>query len=277
MPTTWTVQRQILPPELARLGVDVMTYRNIGGGSYRSVEPAAIDVVVVIGFGNDSRWRIAAPSKPAGSHRAFAAGLGMRPLAAGSERPFGCLEIRLPPTVARALFRTTISGSDGAIDLDTLLGQRAAGPLIDSAAEESDPQRLVAEVVRLLACRLADDSTHVRSEIQWAWRRIVQSAGRISVRRLADEIGWSERHLAGRFRNDIGLAPKAATRLARFSLAYRRVIASADPLASIAADTGFSDQSHMNREFKALSGASPAAVRRALLPDVFTGNQDLRG
>lgn len=276
MPTTWTGLRHALPTELARLGIDVVSYRNIGGGNYRRIEPAAMDVVVIVGYGADALWRIAAPSKPAGSHRAFAAGLAMRPLTASSDRPFGCLEIRLPPTVARALFRTTIPGSDGAIDLAELFGRSATDPLIDSAAKESDPRRLVAEFVRLLACRLADDSTHVPSETHWAWRRIVQSRGRISVRSLADEIGWSERHLTGRFRSDIGLAPKAAARLVRFSLAYRRVLASNGPLASIAADTGFSDQSHMSREFKVLSGASPAALRRALLPEIVAGLDDWR-
>ena len=272
MPTTWTGSRQTLPPELARLGVDITSYQNRGGGSYRRIEPAATDVVVIIGYGADTPWRIAAPSKPSGSHQAFAAGLAMWPLEASSEKPFGCVEVRLPPPVSRVLFQTTISGSDGAVDLTDLLGREDASLLVDSAARANDPQGIVADVVRLPTSRLADGSSQVRPEIDWAWRRIAVSGGRISVRALADEIGWSERHLTGLFRNDIGLAPKAAARLTRFALAHRRVLASADSLASIAADSGFSDQSHMNREFKALSGASPAALRNALLPEVvFAG------
>src|SRR5262249_50557941 len=57
-----------------------------------------------------------------------------------------------------------------------------------------------------------------------------------------------------------GLAETARRR--RVERAVQILRTSADPLAAIAADAGFCDQSHMNRCFSAVLGRSPLAVRR---------------
>lgn len=48
----------------------------------------------------------------------------------------------------------------------------------------------------------------------------------------------------------------------RVECAVRALRASSEPLAAIAADAGFCDQSHMNRCFKAVIGRTPLEVRR---------------
>ncbi len=79
---------------------------------------------------------------------------------------------------------------------------------------------------------------------------------------LVAQTGWSGRHLASRFRAEIGLTPKAAARVIRFDRARRRLIGQlADPgyrLADLAADCGYFDQAHLAREFRALAGCPPS-------------------
>ncbi len=56
-------------------------------------------------------------------------------------------------------------------------------------------------------------------EVGWAWRQLLASGGTLRIGDLAEQTGWSARHLTGRFRTEIGLTPKAAARVVRFTRA----------------------------------------------------------
>ncbi|MBY8872662.1 AraC family transcriptional regulator [Micromonospora sp. PLK6-60] len=104
-----------------------------------------------------------------------------------------------------------------------------------------------------------------------AWARLTGSDGRLGVATLAAELGWSRRHLAARFRAEIGLTPKTAGRLLRFQRAYATL--ARGPLAAPgragavdggwaerAAHLGYYDQSHLIRDFRRFAGATPTAL-----------------
>jgi transcriptional regulator GlxA family with amidase domain len=106
-------------------------------------------------------------------------------------------------------------------------------------------------------------------------KRLCQSDGRLRVDELARDAGYSRRHLTARFRAEYGLAPKTAARVMRFERA-RALVARPEPpaLARIAAACGYADQAHMNREWRALAGASPLGWRAAeVLPFVQDGDR----
>ena len=95
-----------------------------------------------------------------------------------------------------------------------------------------------------------------RAEVQHAWRLLRRSHGRRPVRDIAHEVGWSPRHLGERFRDEYGHPPKTTARVLRFQESQRLVAARA-PLADVAQVCGYSDQSHLNRDWLALAGTSP--------------------
>ena len=81
---------------------------------------------------------------------------------------------------------------------------------------------------------------------------------------VADEVGFSRRHLTGLVRAECGLSPKQFQRIARFQRACRLVRAGC-PLAAIAVECGYADQAHLTRDWTALAGCSPRAwMRREL-------------
>jgi AraC-like DNA-binding protein len=111
-----------------------------------------------------------------------------------------------------------------------------------------------------------------RPDVSFAWSRLVQTGGAVGVAQLCAELGCSRRHLAARFGDEVGLGPKAVARILRF----RRAVALLDdgaPLAAVAAAGGFSDQPHLNREFRAMAGCSPGAYLAARAPS-FPNVQD---
>lgn len=97
-------------------------------------------------------------------------------------------------------------------------------------------------------------------EIRHAWRLLLDSGGGIGVAALAAEVGWSDRRLRERFGAEVGLSPKAAARVIRFDRARRGLAAHPVPagrLSALAAEHGYFDQAHMDREFRALAGCPP--------------------
>jgi AraC-like DNA-binding protein len=109
---------------------------------------------------------------------------------------------------------------------------------------------------RCLGDRLAPDRSPP-AEVAQAWRLLMRSRGTRTVRSIARDVGWSERHLANQFRTEIGLTPKVAARVIRFDRAKRLVRNTAG--ADVAARCGYADQSHLIRDFVAFTGLSPRA------------------
>ncbi|GAA4873752.1 AraC family transcriptional regulator [Actinomycetospora straminea] len=177
------------------------------------------------------------------------------------------VHVVLDPLAARALLGRPAAELAGVtVDGDEVLGALAR-ELHERVGEADDWGGRFAAIDDVLGRALGDGpglgaTTPVAPEVRRAWRRTVGSGGRVPVRALADEVGWSERHLGQRFRAELGVAPKVAGRMARFDRARRRLAARALAgqalgLADIAADGGYADQAHLTREFGALAGCSP--------------------
>lgn len=75
--------------------------------------------------------------------------------------------------------------------------------------------------------------------------------------------GVSHRRFIALFRQTVGLPPKRWLQVQRFQAVLSAMGRDADdPLAALAADAGYSDQSHFNRDFLAFTGVTPLAYRR---------------
>ncbi|OKI18511.1 hypothetical protein A6A25_39830 [Saccharothrix sp. CB00851] len=167
------------------------------------------------------------------------------------------ITIAMTPVGAYALFGLPLRElANAAVGLDDLLGARAR-LLTERIAEAPDwPARF-----RLLDDHLAARVRHgpvLTRQVHGAWQRLTASAGRLRVDALADEVGWTRHHLAARFREQIGLPPKAIARVARLHHAVSLMTRAAPPAwADVAQACGYADQSHLNRDFRALTGCTP--------------------
>jgi AraC-like DNA-binding protein len=94
-------------------------------------------------------------------------------------------------------------------------------------------------------------------EVGHAMSLLVQSRGRLPIGELAAETGWSHKHLITQFKRQVGMTPKMAARLIRFEMVRRRLAGGSQGWARIAAEAGYSDQSHLVREFRQFSGLTP--------------------
>ncbi len=170
-----------------------------------------------------------------------------------------CLQIRLSPVVAAAVLDASTELTGGVATLKEVWG-RDAERLEDRLRGAASWEERFAVAVDAIGRRLGDRS--VDPEIAYGWRRMVASRGRIRVRGLADEVGWSRKRLWSRFRHQLGISPKRAVQLARFDRAAH-LLAAGHAAASVATRSGYVDQSHLNREVKAIAGVTPIAVATA--------------
>jgi AraC-like DNA-binding protein len=93
-------------------------------------------------------------------------------------------------------------------------------------------------------------------------------AHNVSLDQLAALINVSPFHLVHVFRDAIGLPPHAYLTQVRLRHA-KRLLAAGLPIVQVAAETGFTDQSHLTRHFKHLVGVTPGqyAQRRKNVQD----------
>lgn len=85
----------------------------------------------------------------------------------------------------------------------------------------------------------------------------------VSVAEIAAELEVDPRVLARGFREQYGASIGEYVRNARLDWAAARLVRTDAPLATLALDAGFADQSHFTRSFKRRTGLPPGKYRRA--------------
>jgi AraC-like DNA-binding protein len=199
-------------------------------------------------------------------------GLHTGPTLIDASGPQEGLQYALTPWGVRALFGVPAAELRGqAVDLAVLLGSGAADLIEQLQDAASWPQRFrLVDAALLARLRSASErSADVPPEVTAAWRLVVGSGGRMRVTTVAAHVGWGRRHLSERFRLATGLTPKEAARIARFEAARGMLLSARRPsLVDVAVRSGYADQPHLAREWRALAGCSVTTWLREELPFV---------
>ena len=167
------------------------------------------------------------------------------------------IQIDLEPSFAHRILRVPMGDLDRVVTpLEEIVGRwgRELAERLGNLSSWDDRMDLLE---RSLIAR--SQAAKPRSpDLERAWQRLRASAGRVSASDLASDLGCSPRHLSKRFHEEVGIGPKGSARIIRFRRAVD--LLSADDgsrYAEIAASCGYSDQPHMNRDFRDLAGVAP--------------------
>jgi AraC-like DNA-binding protein len=168
-----------------------------------------------------------------------------------------CIDLKLTPLGAYTLLGVPMDElANEVVDLADVLGP-AGATLTERLADTAGWAERFAVLDAFLLAR-ATAGPAPAPEVGWAWRRLVESGGAERIDALAHEVGWSRRHLVTRFRQQVGLPPKTVARIIRFERLLRRVgTAGRAEWSRIAAESGYYDQAHMNRDFREFAGTTP--------------------
>lgn len=265
-PVAFEMVRRPPSQRTAGLITGISGYRETARGRFCQREAAPLAVPLIISFGTP--FTIALGRDPAATdrQRSFAAGLYAGAVYIESDGGAECVQVDFTPLGAYRFFGgAVVDLTERMIEIGDVLGPEGLRLRERLGATIGWQHRF--DIVEDFVTRRAN---YLPSpELEFAYRRLALSGGGIRIGTLAEEIGWSRKHLVDRFRSEFGLAPKPLARIMRFHQACRLARTGASSgWAGIAADSGFSDQAHLVREFTALAGEPPTAwARRLALTD----------
>lgn len=163
--------------------------------------------------------------------------------------------VRFRPAGARAFFpEDSDAFTDRCVSLDDVGG--GWRELANRVADAASAERALALIQAALLRRLAR-SPAAAPRALGALRLFHQAEIAPPIGGVARALALSPRQLERIFRREVGLPPKHYARLLRF----RRMVGALDRgsprWADLAARAGYSDQSHLVREFRAFAGVAP--------------------
>ncbi len=173
--------------------------------------------------------------------------------------PVVCVGAQLLPGASQALFGVSAAElAERHTPLSELWGASAFDALDRIRDAQSSRQQLVL-LENILAARLRDARA--------LHPAVADALGNLNrmryVRDVVQTSRYSHRGFVALFRQAAGLAPKRYARLMRFqSLVAANRAALQPDLTDLALSTGYSDQAHMNREFREFAGVTPLLYRK---------------
>jgi AraC-like DNA-binding protein len=278
----WQMVSQAAAPRLRRHVLGYCGYEEETVGFTRRRELPSGEVVLIIGFGPklETTYPHLAPDRGS-MHRSFVAGLHETHCLVATPGNQAGIQLNLTPLGAHLLLGLPMHElTNRVVELDDLLG--ADGELLVEQLHDAPDWQARFMLLDEVLVRRLDAARPASPDVAWAWRRLVDTGGRLPVGELCEELGCSRQHMLRRFNEQIGVAPKTYARVLRFQraahmLGHRdgaswvdeRELGAGRRLSwgEIALECGYFDQAHMNRDFRQFAGASPGELAACLLPD----------
>ena len=201
--------------------VDISGYQENVIERIRQLQPARLEIPWIISFGEPFAIRIGEASRPAIMGGSFVAGLVAGPALIESGRG-ACISVSFTPSGARRFFDLPMSEiAGGMVRPRTCSGTRSRRCASGWAPNGIGSGALTS--LRRFASRLLA-MARTGTPATWAYERLWRSHGMERIEAIASQLGWSRKHLAARFHDEIGLSPKTIAQMMRFNhaLAHAR-------------------------------------------------------
>ena len=152
------------------------------------------------------------------------------------------------------------------VPIEAILGAESLALRIELLAAASPAERF-AILERFVRDVRARTGRTVPEFLRRATSTIDAMHGNVRTSELHEDVGVSRRHLSVTFSRHVGLSAKRYSAIRRFmwTLAQLRGQAAVD-WSRLAADAGYSDQSHLARDFRRIGAATPTEYLRRATP-----------
>jgi len=147
---------------------------------------------------------------------------------------------------------------DSITSTDAVFGKKGAS-LEERLSEQNDNEEKVKLLNQFFKTLISKKSESNQLLINSSLDFILAHKGYFSVKQLVNHTGYTERHLERKFKECIGLNPKRFGNVIRLHHFLKLLKHKTEDLnlTAICYDAGFSDQSHLIKEFKKQTGITP--------------------
>jgi AraC-like DNA-binding protein len=175
----------------------------------------------------------------------------------------GCIAVCFYPAAAWHFFSMPMNAiTNGIIGLEHVWGTMA-GEVEERIASARDNKERVTIIQQYLLRLFYTGYSNDKAVEHCLWQ-LNLFKGQLSAADLADKAGLSQRQLARRFNDRLGLAPKEYTRVSRFMHSLEVLKNNpAQSLTEIAYESGYYDQAHCIHEYREFAGLTPGELRAA--------------
>lgn len=176
---------------------------------------------------------------------------------------YAVFTIHFHPTGFHQLFGVSMSElTDQAIAAEAVLG-KAITTLHERLQHATSLSERVVLAERFLLKKAREAAP--TQPVAWAVQELLTHRGLVSLKELQAASGLGQRQLERQFERVVGVTPKRFARVLRFqhALALEKVYGERS-WAQIATEAGYFDQTHLIKDFRALSGQTPTLLHRAL-------------
>jgi AraC-like DNA-binding protein len=262
---SWELVLRAPDARLSRLVSDYQGYVESGSPPPLRQQVPTTFLPLIVNF--SSPWEIGDSEDGSPSaYASFLAGLGEQSSYVRATGHASCVQVNLTPLAAHMFLGLPMHEvANRVVTLEDVLPRRARR-LTERLEDASTWEARFVLLDDVFAARLAE-AREPSADVAWAWTMLERTHGRAPIGWICDKLGRSRRHLAARFREQIGLTPKTVARLFRFERAVALLRRRDVSLAELAFECGYYDQAHLNRDFREFAGRSPAAYARRIGPD----------
>lgn len=169
----------------------------------------------------------------------------------------GVLGIKARPAALSHLFQLDMQQyTDKVVDLEQAIGNRLQllYPPLSGGVDHDQWINTCNDTFFQLLKQQAGDGQVVDEAIDL----ILARNGMVAISDIRERISIGERQLERLFKKHVGLTPKYFARIIRFSTIFRLIEKGDSGWAGLAYESGFYDQSHFIRNFKAFTGEDPS-------------------
>ncbi|MBX2894392.1 MAG: AraC family transcriptional regulator [Cyclobacteriaceae bacterium] len=170
----------------------------------------------------------------------------------------GMVGIKFKPAVLAQLFELNMSDYTNQVIPLPRITRKAFAGTIESMSDPLKPlefaKLLDHELGLIVPLRNGE-----AQKIERALDLIFECNGNIEVNELLDQLAITERQLQRLFNKYVGLPPKFYCRIIRFSRIFSLMEQNDSSWVEMALESGYYDQSHFIRNFKAFTGEDPSA------------------
>jgi len=263
-PGTWRLTRADPSPQLA--GV-VKEYWEVEGTLDAFRETLLPNGFVEIMYNLGPPHRVLEGPSAGVWDRSWFSGLQERSLMIESLNGTHLLSARLHPLGAREMFGAPVAGAANlVVALETVIGAASAMMREELTSADSPLQRF--EV--LDRCLLTQLSALEPSPlfVREASAQIEAAHGNVRVGDLHKSLGASRKHLAVTFTRHLGMPAKSYAQIHRFLWTLEQLRQNDEVDWSVLAhEAGYSDQSHLVRDFRRVGAATPTEYLRQRAPN----------